>query len=167
MSSFEPDAEAKCTEYIDLALRVDGGSDINPEIYSTLASVRLSQQRNEDALKALQKSYSIWQGAILADPDAEHPATPLIPPFANRMNIARLFIECESYQEALEILESCEEENDEDLEMLYLLGLVNWLLGEAAKDGEEKREDYIDSRESLERFMVVRPHYKFDHAIQH
>lgn len=140
---------------MDLALRVDAGSDINPEIYSTLASVRLSQQRNEDALKALQKSYSIWQGAILADPDEEHPATPLIPPYANRMNIARLFIECESYDEALEILGSCEEENDEDLEMLYLLGLVNWLVGEGAKDGEEKREAYIDSRESLDRFVTV------------
>lgn len=72
------------------------------------------------------------------------------------MNIARLFIECESYDEALEILESCEEENDEDLEMLYLLGLVNWLLAEAMKDGEEKREAYIDSREALERFLKVR-----------
>jgi hypothetical protein len=39
--------------------------------------------------------------------------------------------------------------------MLYLLGLVNWLLAEADKEEVEKREDYIDSREALERFIKV------------
>lgn len=112
--------------------------------------------RHDDALQALKKSYSIWQGAILADPDEEHPATPLIPPYPARLAVVRLFLECEAYEEAIEILGSCEEEDDEDLEMLYLLGLVYWLIGEGEKVHTEQRDAFLDSREALERFLKVR-----------
>lgn len=145
----EPDAEARCTEYLDLALRVDAGGDINPEIYSTLASVRLSQCRNEDALAALQKSYSIWKPLP--------PDSPLVPPFVSRLNLARLLIECEAFEDAIEVLEGLEDEDDEEYEVLYLLGLVNWMLGEKeASDADRKKEFYVDAREALERFIQVR-----------
>lgn len=143
----EADAEQRCTEYLDLALRVDAGADINPDIYITLASVRLSQCRPEDAVAALQKSFSIWR---------EEPATSLtIPPFASRLNLGRLLVETEQYDEAIEVLEGLEDENDEDFEVLYLLGLVNWLLAEKEADEKAKREAYIDAREVLERFLLV------------
>merc|ERR1711939_251828 len=145
----EPDAEARCTEYLDLAVRVDAGGDINPEIYSTLASVRLSQCRNADALAALQKSYSIWKPLP--------PDSVLVPPFSSRLNLARLLIECEAFEDAIEVLEGLEDEDDEEYEVLYLIGLVNWMLGEkvAAIEEARKREFYIDSREALERFLQI------------
>ena len=146
--SFEPDAEARCIEYLDMAVRVDeAGDETNPEIYSTLASVRLSQQRPSEALRALQKSYSIWSSL---PPDA-----PSVPSFEARLSLVKLFIECEGYDESIEILEGLEDENDEDFEVMYLLGLVNWLIGEEETQPEMKREAYIDSREALERFLQV------------
>lgn len=143
----EADAEARCTEYLDLALRVDAGADINPEIYITLASVRLSQCRPEDALGSLTRSFSIWKD--------EPPTSPSIPTFVARLNLARLFVECEAYAEAIEVLEGLEDEDDEEFEVLYLLGLANWLIGEKATEEAERREAYIDSREVLERLLQV------------
>ena len=130
-----------------MALRVDAGGDINPEIYSTLASVRLSQQRPQDALIALKKSYSFWSSLP--------PDSPSIPSFEERLSLVKLFIECESFEETIEILEGLEDENDEDFQVMYLLGLVNWLIGEKSQEGEKKKEAYIDSREVLERFLQV------------
>lgn len=143
----EVDAEQRCTEYLDLALRVDAGADINPDIYITLASVRLSQCRREDAVASLQKSFSIWR---------EEPANSLaIPPFASRLNLSRLLVECEQYEDALEVLEGLEDENDEEFEVLYLLGLVYWLMAEKETNAKDKREAYIACREVLERFLQV------------
>jgi len=83
------------------------------------------------------------------------PDSPLIPPFVSRLNTARLFIECEAYEDAIEILEGLEDEDDEEFEVMYLLGLVNWMLGEKDTAADQKREFYIDSREVLERFLLI------------
>ena len=55
--SFEEDAEQKCEEYLNKAIELDSS---NPEVYQLLASVRLSQQRNDDAKIALEKSLDLW-----------------------------------------------------------------------------------------------------------
>jgi cytochrome c-type biogenesis protein CcmH/NrfG len=57
MFSFEPDAEQKCEAYLEQALKIDPNS---VEAYQTLASVRLSQQRPDDAKQALEKSIELW-----------------------------------------------------------------------------------------------------------
>jgi tetratricopeptide (TPR) repeat protein len=56
--SFEADAEQKCTEYLDQAALVD---PTDSEIYQTLASVRLSQHKIDEARQALQRAWSIWK----------------------------------------------------------------------------------------------------------
>jgi len=47
----------KCDLYLNQALDVDNES---PEVYQLLASVRLSQERIEEAKLALEKSMSFW-----------------------------------------------------------------------------------------------------------
>jgi hypothetical protein len=126
---------------------VDAGADLNCEIYSTLASVRLSQARPQEAHQALQKSYSIWADLP--------PDSPLIPDYEARLNLVRLFIECEDLPSALDILDGLEDENDEELEMLYLLALVNFMQGEKEKDVETQKTNFIDARETLEKFLQV------------
>lgn len=74
----------------------------------------------------------------------------------------------------MEILEGLEEENDEELEVLYLIGFVNFLAGEekqeeeakdqgkavdGAEDGMTARDHFLDSREALDRFMQVSARY--------
>ena len=144
----ENDAESRCEQYLSLALRVDAGADINPEIYSTLASVRMSQMRNDEAKVAMEKAFSPWRDLPL-----DHPA---VPSYVARLSLARLFIEVENYPDALEVLEGLEDEDEFEPEVLYLIGLVNWLLGEKEADAAEaKQEHYLDSREALERFFQV------------
>lgn len=56
--SFEPEAEKTCEDLLNAALQADPG---NPEALQTLASVRLSQQRPEDAKECLEKSWTGWK----------------------------------------------------------------------------------------------------------
>ena len=56
-NSFEEDAEQKCEEYLNKAMELDFS---NPEVYQLLASVRLSQQKHDDAKIALEKSLDLW-----------------------------------------------------------------------------------------------------------
>jgi hypothetical protein len=71
------------------------------------------------------------------------------------LNLGRLLVEVEAYEEATEVLEGLEDEDDEEFEVLYLLGLVNWLMAEKESDASAKKELYIDCREVLERFLQV------------
>lgn len=59
-SSFEPNAESQCETYLAQALQIE---PITPEVYQTLASVRLSQQRVDEAKAALAQGLAIWLGS--------------------------------------------------------------------------------------------------------
>jgi tetratricopeptide (TPR) repeat protein len=54
----EPEAEAKCNELIDFSLGLDKE---NPETFSLLASIRISQQRNDEAKESLIQSWNLFQ----------------------------------------------------------------------------------------------------------
>lgn len=60
LSSFEPNAESQCETYLAQALQIE---PITPEVYQTLASVRLSQQRVDEAKAALAQGLAIWLGS--------------------------------------------------------------------------------------------------------
>jgi cytochrome c-type biogenesis protein CcmH/NrfG len=57
-SSFDPAAESNCEELLKAALQVDPE---NTEALQTLASVRMSQQRPDEAKEILQKAWSSWK----------------------------------------------------------------------------------------------------------
>jgi predicted Zn-dependent protease len=152
--SFDPSAESLCEQHLSSALTLD---PTDPEVYQTLASVRLSQSRPDDARESLDKAWSLWRDAL--------PDSPIIPPFPSRLAFARLLLECELYGPAIEVLQGLEGENDEDMEVQYLLGLAWSLLGEAkATDkqlvaGSDRQEDVDECKEeargSLETFLKV------------
>jgi cytochrome c-type biogenesis protein CcmH/NrfG len=56
--SFDPEAENTCERLIKLALEVD---ENNVEALQTLASVRLSQQKPDEARKFLERAWSGWK----------------------------------------------------------------------------------------------------------
>lgn len=56
--SMEDDAEQKCDGFLQEALFLD---PTDPEVYQTLASVRLSQQRNEEAVQMLHQAWTLWK----------------------------------------------------------------------------------------------------------
>ncbi|GAA6062079.1 hypothetical protein JCM10212_006502 [Sporobolomyces blumeae] len=132
---FEEDAEAKCEEYLKQASELD---PTDPEVYQTLASVRLSQQRDEDAKEAANKGYSLWKHV--------ENSSPLYPPPSARLSCAKLFLELSQHVPALEILHTLENEDDEDSETWYLSGWAWWLLGESRGEGPSENDD-DESRE--------------------
>ncbi|GAA5985824.1 hypothetical protein JCM5350_006900 [Sporobolomyces pararoseus] len=147
---FEEDAEQKCEQYLKQASEIDPS---DPEVYQTLASVRLSQQRESDAKEAADKGYSLWKNL--------ENNSPFYPPPSARLSCAKLFLELSQHVPALEILQTLEGEDDEDSETWYLSGWAWWLLGES-RDGkpsteteESKEECWSEAKLCLENYLKI------------
>lgn len=118
--SWEDDAEARCENLITEAMSVE--DDTSAEVLQTLASVRLSQDRQEDAQSALQRSLALW-----LDLDPEDPA---VPDFPTKVSLARLLMEANLEKEAMEVLHRLVQEDDQSVEAWYLGGWCQYLLAE-------------------------------------
>ncbi|RKP04917.1 hypothetical protein THASP1DRAFT_20505, partial [Thamnocephalis sphaerospora] len=136
---FEADAEQKCEQYLEQAVQADA---TNAEVYQTLASVRLSQQRPEDAKQALEKSVSLW-----IDLD---PRDPAYPQSDARIALVKLMLEMELYDRALTILDGLQREDDQSVDMWYLFGWTYYCQGEQEGVTQERRlEVWEEARECL------------------
>lgn len=100
-------AEENAERYSLLALENDKES---PVALSSLASVRLSQSRNDEASTLLQESLSKWLGKSESKP----------PSYSERMSQVKLLLEVELYEKALEVLETMQREDEENVELWYL-----------------------------------------------
>ncbi|KAL3476340.1 SIR2-domain-containing protein [Aspergillus californicus] len=130
IQKWEEDAENRCEALITEALLVQPGS---PEVLQTLASIRISQLREDDARAALSRSIELWSELPPEDPN--------VPDFAIRISLARLLMEVSMLLEALQVLERLILEDDQSVEAWYLGGWCLYLLaekGEAPSDPDEK-----------------------------
>ncbi|RMZ14575.1 hypothetical protein D0860_02052 [Hortaea werneckii] len=118
--SWEDDAEARCEALVTQAMTVE--DETSPEVLQTLASVRLSQERKEDAQSALTRSLATWRHL-----DPEDPA---IPDFANRIALSRLLMEAEMEREAMFVLQRLVTDDDQSVEAWYLGGWCQNLIAE-------------------------------------
>ncbi|MCJ1443373.1 MAG: hypothetical protein MMC23_003871 [Stictis urceolatum] len=132
--SLEDEAEAQCESLITRALMVS--SVPYASTLQTLASIRLSQNRLEDAESALTRSVELWKDLPLEDPDR--------PDFPTRISLTRLLMEAEMEELALEVVEVLVGEDDESVEAWYLGG---WCLHLMASKVEEEKEG--DNKEQL------------------
>lgn len=158
--SFEDDAEQRCEEYIKLAHELD---PTDPEALQTMASVRISQQREADARDCLSKAHALWRDLDPFDPDDQ----PSIPPFDTRLSLATLMVETRQLSDAIDILNGLEAVDDTDLQVFYLRGLAWCLLLEFEQGGESVAPVYgsaddinvlecgIEGRRSLERAKIL------------
>lgn len=117
-----------------------------PECLQTLASIRISQLKHDDARAALRRSLDIWKD--LAPEDIR------VPGFPTRISLSRLLMEVQMEHEALEVLERLVLEDDQSVEALYLGGWCLYLLGEkgestspenSGQDKEEQRHSTLSS----------------------
>lgn len=127
--SWEEDAEQKCEALVTEATMV---APEFAEPWQTLANVRISQQRLEDAHAALRRSLDLWKDLP--------PESPAVPDFPTRVSLARLLMEADMDSEALEVLERLVSEDDSSVEVWYLGGWGLYILGEKQKKGEAKVE---------------------------
>lgn len=126
--SWEDDAEAQCEAAITEALLF---APSNPEPLQTLASIRISQLRLEDARAALTRSMELWKDL---DPDDE-----AVPDYSTRISLCRLLMDAEMEDDAIEVLERLIGENDGSVEAWYLGGWCLHLLAAKQKaKGDEK-----------------------------
>jgi tetratricopeptide (TPR) repeat protein len=125
--SWEEDAEKRCETAVTEALLVAPDS---PEPLQTLASIRISQTKMEEARTALAMSMDLWKDL---DPD-----DPQVPDFSTRISLSRLLMEAEMEDEAIEVLERLVGENDESVEAWYLGGWCLHLLAEKQIAAGEK-----------------------------
>ncbi|TGZ82907.1 hypothetical protein EX30DRAFT_339166 [Ascodesmis nigricans] len=143
-----PDAEQRCERYVGEAVLV---SPESCEALQTLASVRISQERMEEATAALRRAREVVGREIAAVEAAEEAeesgvamtgGTPTLTPFPIRVGLARLLVEVGVLDDALETLEELLGENDALVDLWYLGGWTWYLMGEKilAQDGAPQNE---------------------------
>lgn len=98
----------------------------SPECLQTMASVRISQLRHDDARAALSRSLELWK-----DLPPEHEK---IPDFASRISLARLLMEVQMEAQALAVLDRMVLEDDQSIETWYLGGWCQYLLGKRMQE---------------------------------
>jgi hypothetical protein len=125
-------AEESAERYALLALQHDEDS---PIALSLLGSIRLSQARPKDAVRFLQESLSKWLGK---------PSPPPLS-YPERINLVKLLLEVEFYGTALEVLETLQLEDEENVELWYLYSCAYYHNPE-----ESKEENWKNARECAE-----------------
>ena len=119
VSSWENEAESRCESLVTEALLVCPNA---PEVLQTLASIRISQLRVDDARSALSRSIELWKDLSPEDPG--------VPDYATRISLSRLLMEASMEFEALGVLERLILEDDQSVEAWYLGGWCLYLLAE-------------------------------------
>ncbi|KAL2828903.1 hypothetical protein BDW59DRAFT_170692 [Aspergillus cavernicola] len=141
---WEEDAENRCDALITEALMVQPGS---PEVLQTLASIRISQLREDDARTALLRSIELWKDLPPEDPN--------VPDFATRISLSRLLMEVSMLLEALETLERLILEDDQSVEAWYLGGWCLYLLGEKGEAPNDPEEEIDEAPASKRQASLV------------
>lgn len=155
----EPEAEDQCNNLIAYSLELDNQ---NPESLSLLSSIRISQQRVDEAKEALKTSWTLFQdkktkleeAANNLQTDSEEKNQPdsfevgleymeLIQPL---LTLARFAIELELYEIAITISSNSQDINENILESYYYEALANILSAKqiAYKVQSSNVEDYRD-----------------------
>ncbi|KAJ2019538.1 hypothetical protein IWW57_005096 [Coemansia sp. S610] len=145
---FEEDAEKRCKELLQSGLLIDPDC---PEVYQTMASVRLSQNRPDDARDCVAKSMALWADKELTD-------LTQIPSYENRLALVRLLLELDDKEKALGLLELLQKEDDENVDAWYLFGWTYHLQSEdvaTAGSDEDKAELLRSSRECFKQAIKL------------
>lgn len=121
--SWEDDAEQRCETLVTEAVAVCPDSS-SAGVLQTLASVRISQTRVDDARQALRRSMEGWKDI---PPDVDDDARP---DFATRVSLGRLLMEVEAEAEAMTVLEGLIREDDQSVECWYLGGWCQVLISQ-------------------------------------
>ncbi|KAI0359859.1 TPR-like protein [Trametes cingulata] len=147
---FDPAAEKTCEDLLNLALQTDPG---NTEALQTLASVRMSQQRPDDAKACLEQAWSQWKDLDLDDPR--------LPPIPSRLALVKLFLELALYTPALLVLQGIMATDDQEVEAWYLEGWCFFLMAEQAQENGGKLDELTweelarDARDCLETCQML------------
>ncbi|KAL6307451.1 TPR-like protein [Sparassis latifolia] len=153
---FDPAAEKTCEDLLNMALQTDPG---NTEALQSLASVRLSQQRPDDARVHLEHAWSVWKDLDLDDSR--------LPPISSRLTLVKMFLELSLFTPALLVLQGIMSSDDQEVEAWYLEGWCFFLMAEQAQEKGGKLDELAwqdlarDARDCLETCQML--HINLEH----
>ncbi|KAJ3523163.1 hypothetical protein NM688_g8771 [Phlebia brevispora] len=153
---FDPAVEKNCEDLLNLAQQIDPG---NTEALQSLASVRMSQQRPEEAKQILEQAWVKWKDLELDD--ARLPSIP------TRLGLVKLFLELELYEPALLVISGVMASDDQEVEAWYLEGWCFFMMTEQAREHDGTFNDVAweqlakDSRDCLDTCQML--HLNQDH----
>ncbi|KIR52584.1 hypothetical protein I315_04828 [Cryptococcus gattii Ru294] len=116
----EESAEGNCDALISRALSILPN---DPEARLSLASIRMSQSRFDEAKAIAMGLYNDFEG--------REPFDPILPPLPARLALARLLLEHHEHLAALDIVSTVREEDTLNVEGAYLEGWALYLRAEA------------------------------------
>lgn len=146
----EEGAADKCREFIERALQYHHD---NPEALQLMASYLFSTERNQEGKEYLLKSVGLWlpaQKQSAAPSSSEEDMQNDIPPYESRVTTAKLLIESEEYEMAVDVLEGLLEEEDEVVQVWYLSGWVCYLQLEKAKERQDREGGEVTEEDTEE-----------------
>ncbi|KAF8004318.1 hypothetical protein HF325_001766 [Metschnikowia pulcherrima] len=125
----EPEAEAECDKLISHSLTLD---DANPEAYSLLALIRISQQRQTDAEEALNKAWELFAQRkqdleVQQNQEGEESTFEYIELVQPLLGLARFAIELGMFEVVPQISAAVAEVNDNALDCFYYEALAHSL----------------------------------------
>ncbi|XP_034408865.1 probable assembly chaperone of rpl4 isoform X1 [Cyclopterus lumpus] len=146
----EEGAADKCKEFIERGLQYHHD---NPEALQLMASYLFSTERNQEGKEYLLKSVGVWlpaQKQSAASFSTEEDMQDEIPPYESRVTTAKLLIESEEFEMAVDVLEGLLDEDDEVVQVWYLSGWVCYLQLEKAKEQQEREGREVTEEETEE-----------------
>jgi len=147
----EPQAESECEKWIQKALEVDPE---NPEAWSLLASIRISQMKNEEAVKAIERSWQLFREkksrleiaskddnmSSKGESDASDLQMAYIEMAEPILTLAKYAIEMGLFENAALIAAAVQDINEQSVESFYLEGFSNYLNAKRIQNGISKDE---------------------------
>ncbi|GLD63605.1 probable assembly chaperone of rpl4 [Lates japonicus] len=118
-----------------------------------MASYLFSTERNQEGREYLLKSVGLWlpaQKQSAASSSTEEGMQSEIPPYESRITTAKLLVESEEYEMAVDVLEGLLEEDDEVVQVWYLSGWVCYLQLEKAKEQQQREGREVTEEETEE-----------------
>ncbi|KAG7895560.1 hypothetical protein KL925_000269 [Ogataea polymorpha] len=135
----ESAAEEECEKCIQLALSLD---NTNGETWSLLASIRISQQKTQEAREAVQKSWELFEHKKASleessEPESQMEYIDLCQPL---ITLSKYAIETGLFELATAIASSVQDINEQSVESYYLEGFAYLLAARRNQNGISEEE---------------------------
>nr|XP_023700315.1 probable assembly chaperone of rpl4 [Paramormyrops kingsleyae] len=132
----EEGAADRCRDAIDAALQYHPE---DPEALQLMASYLFSVEKPQEGKEFLMRSVGVWLPRHQQEAESvegEEHRQNAMPPYESRITTAKLLVEATEYETAIEVLEGLLEEDDEVVQVWYLLGWTSYLQSEKPEETE-------------------------------
>lgn len=155
----DENAESQCEELVKKAMEISDGK--SPEVWSTLGSIRISQQRYKEAIDTFVQSWNFFEikkHAIEEDLNEAQGSTyqdyiQLLEPL---LTLTKMCIEMGLYEVSLKIISAVKDIDEDNLEAYYLEGFTYYMISKM----ETFKINSPDANITAENIFEFNQHFK-------